>query len=182
MPIADKGVPRLDPVEDDVNLPNLGAGVGINEAGAHVGLDCFSSSDKGELLYLMRCDRANRGGRSDGAKDGRSEGMSDDPRPFNAAARSGEPLRDESRRRRADASESRSLNPTEKRPDARTVDASESLGGRRVCALSKDSLHGPAGGRPVLSHDLARWSSPRPGVAKKTVLASGAAESIDKAL
>ncbi len=182
VPIALKGVPRLEPVDEEVNLPKRGAGVGINEDGAHVGLEVFSSSDKGELLYLIRCDRANRGGRSLGAKDGRSEGMSDDPRPFNAAARSDEPRRDESRRRRADASESRSLNPTEKRPEARTVDASESRGGRRVCALSKDSLHGPAGGRPVLSHDRARWSSPRPGVAKKTVRASGAAESIDKAL
>ena len=181
MPMALRGVPRLDPVEEDVNLPKRGAGVGMSDEGAHVGLDCFSSSDKGELLYRMRCDRANRGGLSEGAKDGRSEGMSDDPRPFNAAARSDEPLRDESRRRRADASESRSLKPTEKRPDARTVDASESRGGRRVCALSKDSLHGPAGGRPVLSHDLARCNSPLPGVAKKTVRASGAAESIDKA-
>ena len=74
------------------------------------------------------------------------------------------------------------MNPTENRPDARTVDASESRGGRRVCALSNESLHGPAGGRPVLSHDLARCNSPLPGVAKKTVRASGAAESIDKAL
>ena len=129
----------------------------------------------------MRCDRANRGGLSEGAKDGRSEGIIDEPRPFSAAAKSDEPLLEESRRRRADASESRSLNPTENRPDARTVDASESLGGRRVCALSKDSLHGPAGGRPVLSHDLARCNSPLPGVAKKTVRASGAAESIDNA-
>jgi len=129
----------------------------------------------------MRCDRANRGGLSEGAKDGRSEGIIDDPLPLRAAAKSDEPLLEESRRRRADASESRSLNPTEKRPDARTVDASESLGGRRVCALSKDSLHGPAGGRPVLSHDLARCNSPLPGVAKKTVLASGAAESMDNA-
>ena len=129
----------------------------------------------------MRCDRANRGGLSEGAKDGRSEGIIDDPLPFSAAAKSDEPLLEESRRRRADASESRSLNPTENRPDARTVDASESLGGRRVCALSKDSLHGPAGGRPVLSHDLARCNSPLPGVAKKTVLASGAAESMDNA-
>ena len=129
----------------------------------------------------MRCDRANRGGLSEGAKDGRSEGIIDDPLPFSAAARSDEPLLEESRRRLALARESRSLKPTEKRPDARTVDASESLGGRRVCALSKDSLHGPAGGRPVLSHDLARCNSPRPGVANKTVRASGAAESIDKA-
>ena len=129
----------------------------------------------------MRCDRASRGGLSEGAKDSRSEGIIEDPLPFSAAARSDEPLLEESRRRRADASESRSLNPTEKRPDARTVDASESLGGRRVCALSKDSLHGPAGGRPVLSHDLARCNSPLPGVAKKTVLASGAAESMDNA-
>jgi len=31
VPIADKGVPRLLPVEDDVNLPKRGAGVGIND-------------------------------------------------------------------------------------------------------------------------------------------------------
>ena len=171
----------LEPVDEDVNLPKRGAGVGMSEEGAQAGLDVFSSSDKGELLYrAVRCDRANRGGLSEGAKDGRSEGIIDDPRPFNAAARSDEPVRDESRRRLARRG-SRSLNPTEKRPDARTVDASESRGGRRVCALSKDSLHGPAGGRPVLSHDRARCNSPLPGVAKKTVRASGAAESIDKA-
>ena len=179
--MALKGVPLLEPVEEDVNLPKRGAGVGMSEEGAQAGLDVFSSSDKGELLYRMRCDRANRGGLSEGAKDGRSEGIIDDPLPLSAAARSDEPLLEESRRRLALARESRSLNPTEKRPDARTVDASESRGGRRVCALSNESLHGPAGGRPVLSHDLARCNSPLPGVAKKTVRASGAAESIDKA-
>ena len=31
VPMADKGVPRRDPVEEDVNLPNRGAGVGIND-------------------------------------------------------------------------------------------------------------------------------------------------------
>ena len=31
VPIADKGVPLLEPVEDDVNLPKRGAGVGIND-------------------------------------------------------------------------------------------------------------------------------------------------------
>ena len=31
VPIADNGVPRRLPVEDDVNLPKRGAGVGIND-------------------------------------------------------------------------------------------------------------------------------------------------------
>ena len=184
VPMALRGVPLRLPVEDDVNLPNRGAGVASMIEEPRSAYAVFSSSDKGELLTAIATalievvyQKARR--------TARSEGIIDDPLPFSAGRREVRRASSGKTRRAAALHLAReslvSLNPTREAP-RRSHRRRVGVARRppRLCAI-EGRLHARASRRPPVLSPRPSTSPPRPGRREKTVRASGAAESIDKA-